>query len=192
MVGGSLIPSPLTVGGSLIPSPRIQGSHPGPGGSRQTRKSLGSRRKSLRSHRYQHHGPHRAIRNASYAMARTTGWKFPLLTRARPGTDASGLPGAASSSAATPHRRRARAVHGGDDRRAGHRTAPPACPRRWGTRCRQVTPGGGVSRAPRTRARRRCPGLRGRSGPRRSAGPGWPGWPRRRTGRRRWRARSAR
>jgi hypothetical protein len=72
-------------------------------------------------------------------------------------------------------------------------TASPACPRRWETRCRQVTPGvGGISRAPRRRARRRCPGPRGRSGPRRSAGPGWPGWPRRRTGRRRSRARSAR
>ena len=62
-----------------------------------TRRSLGSRGKSLRSRSHQHHGPHRAIRNAPYAMARTTGWKFPLLTRARPGRDASGLPGAASS-----------------------------------------------------------------------------------------------
>jgi len=179
---------------SLIPSPCIQGSHPCPGGSRQTRGSLSSRGKSLRSRSHQHHGPHRAIRNASYAMARTTGWRFPLLTRAWPGTDASGLPGASSSSATTAHRRRrARAVHGGDDRRQVTGTASPACLRRWEIRCRQVTPGvGGISRAPRILARRRCPGLRGRSGPRRSAGPGWPGWPMGRTGRRRWRARSAR
>ena len=71
-------------------------------------------------------------------------------------------------------------------------TAPPACPRQRATRCRQVTPGPGTTRAPRTRARRRCPGPPGPAGPRRSAGPGWPGWPTRRTGRRRSRARSAR
>jgi hypothetical protein len=68
------------------------------------RRSLGSGRTSLRSRSHQYHGPHGAIRDASYAMARTTGWKFPSLTRARPGTDASGLPGAASSYAATAHR----------------------------------------------------------------------------------------
>jgi len=46
---------------SLIPSPRIQGSHPGPGDSRKSRKflrsprrSLSSHRKSLASHRHQH------------------------------------------------------------------------------------------------------------------------------------------
>ena len=110
------------------PKDRIDGALRAVGGSRQTRKSLGSRRKSLRSRSHQHHGPHRAIRNASYTMARTTGWKFPLLTGARPGTDASGLPGAASSSAVTAPRPRAGAVYGGADRRVGRRDGATCLP----------------------------------------------------------------
>ena len=67
------------------PKDRIDGALRAVGGSRQTRKSFGSRRKSLRSRSHQPHGPYRAIRNASYAMARTTGWTVPLLTRGAAG-----------------------------------------------------------------------------------------------------------
>lgn len=73
----------------------------------------------------------RAIRSASRAtIARTTGWKFPSLTSARPGTDSSGLPEAAFSFAVTVHRAAVTysRVHGGNDRRVGYRdgvTCPP-------------------------------------------------------------------
>ena len=48
----------------------------------------------------------------------------------------------------------------GDRRRVGRRDGATCLPRRWATRCRQVIPGDGTTRAPRTPARRRCPGLR--------------------------------
>ena len=50
---------------------------------------------------------------------------------------------------------------------------------------------GALSRLLRKLARRRCPGQRPPAGPRRSAGQGWPGWRKRRTGCRRKPARSA-
>ena len=60
----------------------------------------------------------------------TTGWKFPSLTSAWPGTDRSGLPEAAFSFAVTVHRAAVTysRVHGGNDRRVGYRdgvTCPP-------------------------------------------------------------------
>jgi hypothetical protein len=126
---------------------------------------------------------------AGAGHAEPLGWAAP-----RPAhRDASGRPRAASSFAATVYQRRhARAVQGRNDRRVGRRYGATCLPPRTATRCRQVTRGAGISRAPRTRARRRCPGPPAPAGPRRSARPGWPGSPTRRIGRRRSRARSAR
>jgi hypothetical protein len=157
-------------------------------------------------------GPAGGVRRGARFRSSSSGRAFPLsCCRESPGRGMAGLgilnrwaartPGAprheraaraASSSAATAYQRRhARAVMAGATAGWVTGTAPPACPRRRATRCGQVTPGAGTTRAPRTRARRRCPGPPRPAGPRRSAGPGWPGSPTRRTGRRRSRARSA-